>query len=216
MKGDYSHAISIYQALEQQGVKRSELYCNTGNAFYKAGKAGWAVYYYEKGLKNSPLDTQLVINRRIALANDAVADTPSDFSPILGLAFVLRIADAVAAIAVLGILVSSILFLASIFPRLKSNKEKLATWCRDSLLVSSISLLIAGGVQFYFERTEAIIVQPQATVRVGPSIAARKLFEAKAGDKVEVQSRFSGWLKVKAQSGEVGWVPATSAGELDL
>lgn len=211
-RGDYARAIGTYHELERQGVRRAELYCNTGNAFYKAGQVGWAVYYYEKGLALAPFDRQLRANK-VAALGQAQALVPEEAAYKLSWAIAPKAADGVAKLAVASILLSSILFLGSALGGAKPAAAKLLRPCRHLLRAGGGLLLVAGGLLLP-ARPESIVVQAKTTGRAGPGQAARKVFEAEAGEAVTVQSRYQDWLKVQTLSGEEGWVSASSVASL--
>ena len=213
-RGHYAQAIGLYQQLARQGVERAELYCNRGNAFYRAGQVGWAVYYYEKGLALAPLDPQLLANRQAALAKAASQGAVVNAPPAPSQLAMLSVADGVALVAVLGVLGSSLLFLGGAFSRLHLRKERLLASSRYALLASGLLLGASGAAVVAYERHGAIIVQAKTVGRVGPSRAARQVFEARAGERVAIQNHYQGWVKVQTPSGEEGWLPTASVASL--
>lgn len=48
---NYDSAAQLYTQLIQKGYCSDDLYYNTGNAFYKAQKIGWAVWAYRKSMQ---------------------------------------------------------------------------------------------------------------------------------------------------------------------
>ncbi len=47
---NYDSAAQLYTQLVQNGYCSDDLYYNMGNAFYKAGKVGWAIWSYRKSM----------------------------------------------------------------------------------------------------------------------------------------------------------------------
>jgi len=47
---NYDSAAKLYTQLIQNGYSSDDLYYNMGNAFYKAGKVGWAIWSYRKSM----------------------------------------------------------------------------------------------------------------------------------------------------------------------
>ena len=213
-KGDYAHAIGTYRALERQGVQRAELYCNTGTAFYKTGQVGWAIYYYEKGLVLAPLDAQLRANKAAALRQAEIQASTEKPIYTLSESTATKAADVVGKLAIASVLLSSVLFLGSALGKRKLAMETLLRPSRYLLLLGGGLLLVAGGLLWPFARPGAIVVQAKIIGRAGPGRAARRVFEARAGETVTVQTRYQGWLKVQTPNGEEGWVNAASVASL--
>src|SRR5690606_3967693 len=74
-------AIEVYKDLINSGFEGTSLYYNLGNSYYRTGKIGLAILYYEKALKLSPGDED--IRHNLALANlktiDKVESLPKFF-----------------------------------------------------------------------------------------------------------------------------------------
>lgn len=55
---NYEEAINIYDSIVQSGNVSSRLFYNLGNAYYRAGDNGKAVWNYERALKLNPRNTE--------------------------------------------------------------------------------------------------------------------------------------------------------------
>jgi len=58
-KGNYSEAISQYQAILKTKKHAPELYFNLANCYYKLNKVAPAIYNYEKALLLNPNDDEI-------------------------------------------------------------------------------------------------------------------------------------------------------------
>ena len=63
----YDKAIESYRQLVSSGYEGTSLFYNLGNAYYRSGKIGYAILYYEKALRLSPGDED--IKHNLSLAN---------------------------------------------------------------------------------------------------------------------------------------------------
>lgn len=210
-RGRYEPALAAYRQLERRGVQRAELYCNAGNACYRAGRTGWAVYYYEKGLQQAPADAQLVANRRAALEKAGLPDPPAAFT-----ADPRRwalVADICAKSAVGALVLSGLLLLLAGFSRRADRRVRLVVGCRFGLL-SAGAVLLGATVLLWSSQCQAAIVVASAAGRSGPGAAARAVFTTRAGEKVVIRNRYRSWLKVSRASGEAGWLPGSTLGVL--
>ena len=79
--GQYENALEVYHKVLSQGYESAALYYNLGNAYFKTNKLGYAVLYYEKGLKLSPGDEDILYNLKIANARtvDQITEVPKLF-----------------------------------------------------------------------------------------------------------------------------------------
>lgn len=212
-QGHYEDAIGQYQQLERQGVSQPALFCNLGNAFCKAGRVGWAIYYYEKALKLAPLDTQLIANQKAAQALIKPAGpSPAPGPAASGRARLSAAADVGTQVAAGCFLLGGICYVAGT-TRAGARGQKLVAACRYLLLASALLLLAAGGL-LPMQPRAAIIVVPKTSMRSGPSHAASQLLAVGEGEKVEIQTSYRAWLKVRTTRGEQGWISAPSAAQL--
>lgn len=62
---NYTLALEYYQQIENNGMESTALYYNMGNSYYKLNKLGYAILYYEKAKKLSPLDDDIVENLKV-------------------------------------------------------------------------------------------------------------------------------------------------------
>ena len=76
----YQDAIQIYESMLELNYKKSEVYYNLGNAYYKLNKIGQAIWSYMKALELTPRNTDLRYNLSVAKAKriDRV-ELPSTF-----------------------------------------------------------------------------------------------------------------------------------------
>ena len=62
MSDKYSEAVDIYEEIMQKEGISSDLYYNIGNAYYKSGRLGKAVLYYERALLLDPNNEDAQVN----------------------------------------------------------------------------------------------------------------------------------------------------------
>jgi hypothetical protein len=67
-QGDFAAAADAYRGALGCGYESPELYLALGNAAYKSGRLGWAVYWYERGRRLDPRDPDLATNLESVLA----------------------------------------------------------------------------------------------------------------------------------------------------
>ncbi len=78
---DFAQAVRLYhQAMTEEGIS-PELYYNLGNSYYRIGKLGQAVIYYERALKLDPSFADARTN--LQFVNTKIIDKPEDDSTFL-------------------------------------------------------------------------------------------------------------------------------------
>ena len=60
----FAEAARLYSLLIEAGIEQAPLYYNAGNALYKSGQIGPAVWHYEKARRLTPRDERLLANLR--------------------------------------------------------------------------------------------------------------------------------------------------------
>ena len=67
-EGEFDRAIDEWRTCEDYGVKNSDLYYNLGNAYFRSGKLGFAIYYYKTALRLDPNNDDIIHNLKYAQA----------------------------------------------------------------------------------------------------------------------------------------------------
>ncbi|MCX7611347.1 MAG: tetratricopeptide repeat protein, partial [Ignavibacterium sp.] len=62
LAGEYQKSIELYEKLISEGYNDATLFYNLGNAYYRIGKIGQAILYYEKAKALNPSDEDIIHN----------------------------------------------------------------------------------------------------------------------------------------------------------
>ena len=79
---DYEGAVRLYHKAINDNGPTATIYYNLGNAYYRLGKLGRAVVYYERALSLDPSLTDARTN--LDFVNTKILDKPEDDSSFLG------------------------------------------------------------------------------------------------------------------------------------
>ena len=212
-EGRFQQAVEQYEALLAQGIVDGAIYYNLGNAYFKSGRLGPAILYYERALREMPGDEDTRAN--LALANELIVDVvqrppmPSYVAWAVDLYHSLD-PDVCAALLslsfVLGGIVTSILILG-IWPRFQT--PAIYTLVAVGALTLLSATVLTAKVQSSGESEEAIVLASTLEVRSGPGEANPQLAEIHEGLKVSVLGGREGWLQVRLPNGLSGWVQET-------
>lgn len=216
---DFADAIALYDSIEQSGMVSAKLYYNMGNAYFKAGRIGKSILYYNKAQRLAPGDEDIAHNLEIAntYTRNRIEPIPEfflkrwmrSFASIMG-----GNAWAVLSVVLFGLLLAGLLLY--LLP-LRRGVRKAGFY---GGLVSLVLFLFA--VSFasadYRESThstQAIVTSSSASVKSSPDNAGKDLFLLYEGAKVEVRDALNGWREIVLADGNRGWIKAANIEMID-
>lgn len=216
--GNYKLAIESYQKILSQGLESGALYFNLGNAYFRSGKIGYAIFYYERGLKLEPNDEDLLYNLRIANSRtvDKITELPKLFiiSWWEGLITSLSVSGwSFVVVFVFWILLTSITIY--FFSRHMSIQK-------ISFLSGSIALallIFAAVLLFARVNREAatnygILLEPAYSAKVSPDSKSSDAFVIHEGIKFSIEDHVNDWSKIRLVDGKVGWIQKNAFGQI--
>jgi tetratricopeptide (TPR) repeat protein len=207
---DYNKAIEAYENLTEQGYEGTGLFYNLGNAYYRIGKLGYAILYYEKALKLSPSDED--VRHNLVLVNlqtiDKIETLPGFFlfewwESLLALFSVSgwAIFTYVIYVLLLAVIVVYVFTSDPLVQRI-SVYSGLAVilFLALSITILSVNLNRENNVK------KGIIIEQIATAKLAPDNKSNDAFVIHEGLKVTVEDRLSNWLKIRLEDGKIGWL----------
>lgn len=207
----YDKAIDIYSQIVEAGFESAALYYNLGNAYYRTERIGYAILYYEKALKLSPGDEDIVHN--LSLANlkiiDKVESLPKFFlfqwwEGLLSL-FTSSGWTIISYICYI-ILIISIGFYFYIKTGSQQKIVLISGFTGLLLLIISSSVL-AVKLNRELKIKNGIVVENTVNVKLSPDAGSNDAFIVHEGLKVILEDKVDEWVKVRLQDGKVGWLP---------
>lgn len=217
--GKFEEAAVAYEQLVDRGVESEKLYYNLGNAYFRTGRLGPAVYNYERALRLDPNFADASYN--LAVARDVVAERfgsrlkGAETDPLW-----IRVSTFWPMSRMTLVFLGLNLLFFGILIGLRFIAEGLA---RTALIVTNafvgvalvVSLATLIGHAWFLERVElGIVLDDQVVMREGGDerFAERGLLHP--GLRIRVQDRDGDWLRVRLSNGVDGWVPRRSIGRL--
>lgn len=216
VSGNFEEAISLYNKIIDEGFESSELYYNIGNAYFKSGKLGFAVLNYERGLKLSPNDEDLIHN--IQFVNSKLLDKIESV-PLLFIfewwnsfvkLFPINSWIVLSLIIYITLLTIIILFLYGRSIRLQKLSFAGGLFLFFLLIVFSFSTY--SSIKKFNSTNEGIILSQQVNVKFSPDEKSTDSFILHEGAKIFIQDEFENWIKVKIADGKVGWIKQNQIG----
>ncbi len=212
---NYLKALDLYLEIIERGIINPDVYYNIGNTYFKLGKKGLAILYYEKALKLSPFDREIRDNLKYVektLGNPSTLPSRSlgKFLESLGSYFNLRILSYVE----LGFYA---LFMALflIYTFIRHMRFSLKPYLFTSLII--FILLLSGVIyldRYSLKHPRGVIVQPKVEVLEAPISTSEPAFLFTEGTKIKVLEIRGDWVLVVTLDGKQGWIMANQFEEI--
>ncbi len=207
----FPKAIEIYESIRSSGVEDGVLYYNLGNAYFKAGRLGFAILSYERALKLMPGDEDVRAN--LAFADELVSGGLEPPPLPLAIGWVVDLYRRAAPGALAQVLSLSFLVGGSAVTLLLLDRWPSLRTATLAVLAGSVAVALLAGaslvakVRAESNRVEAVVVTENAYVRSGPGESSPRLAEIHEGLKVRILGEREGFLHVSLANGLTGWVP---------
>jgi len=217
LHGDYAGAVAAYEEVNRQGVASADLAFNLGDAYFRKGAIGPAIWSFERALALDPGDEDARYNldraRKLAArrANDRMEGEEKDPAWM-------RLVGGLSASTVLWSFVALYL---GFFALLAARR-----WARHETrpaLTAGVAVLAAGALltgallagRVHLDRIPFGVVLPDAiAVKEGADTNYRTSFDAHAGLRVRIVDSDQDWLRVRLANGLEGWVRAQDIGRI--
>jgi tetratricopeptide (TPR) repeat protein len=217
LHGDYRAAIAAYEELERQGVVSGDLAFNRGDAYFRKGDLGRAIWAFERAAALDPGDDDARYNldqaRKLAARQARDKIEGEDREPAW-----IRIVTALGPSTETWLFVALYLgFFAALVLALQAPDE--ARPVRGAAAaVLGVGALLAGALLFgraHLDKLPFGIVLPDAVaVKEGADVNYRTSFDVHAGLRVRVMDQDQDWLRIRLANGLEGWVRAPDVGRL--
>jgi len=206
---DYKSADSVYNILDTAGYFSTELYYNLGNTNYKLGNIPKTIYNYERALKLSPGNEDIVHNLKIAnelLADKNTIQKSKRIDDLIYTSIKAKTnfwANLSIALFILGS-ISFILFLSV----KKSKHKRTSFYFGVALYVFGAITIYLASLQYHKQTTieYGIIFKPFAELKIEPSTNSSTAFILHEGTKVKVIDQNEEWYEVSFNDGQIAWV----------
>jgi tetratricopeptide (TPR) repeat protein len=204
-EGHYAQAAETYEHIVGQGSVSPAIYFNDGNAWFKAGKIGRAIYCYRRAEELAPRDPDIRANLEIARtqAGTTTASLPGNRWTRWADRLTLNEWTVAAASSI------TLFFFVLMARQTSARFNRSAGGLTLALGVVSLWLLACLGFSIDQRLLEqsSIVVVPEAVARRGPMDESQSAFTVHDGAELAVMSRDGDWLQVSSASRQMGWLP---------
>lgn len=205
----FTEAARVYQQLLDEGHHQKALYFNAGNAWYKAGKTGQAIYNYEKALQLAPGDA--AVKHNLDIANQKVSGFTEELPMVFFQQWWLQLRHlhkangwATGAVVLFWLLVAGVM-LNAFMPGwrnrfLRWGNYALAALCALYLLMAVDAYLVANN------HDSGIVMSSNIKAKTAPDENSRDAFEVGEGMKVHISDATETFCKIELADGKSGWI----------
>ncbi len=199
----YGKAIATYEQLTRQyGFAPGVLY-NLANSYAKTGKVGKAIVNYERALKLSPGDSDILGNLELLRRENGLFQRESSF---IGKTIHLLDINQWTVLGALALATLTGVLLYAFISRL--SRRVLITLCCCCLMV--MSLTATGVAVLYRDWQTGIVVDSHTALLISPFPGAETAGNIQEGRQVIPGEHHGRYLHVEEETGRSGWIPSTS------
>jgi tetratricopeptide (TPR) repeat protein len=205
----FNQSLLYYTELETQYQPiygNGKLYYNIGNSYFQLGEYPFAALYYYRAKKLMPREDFVAVNLSMTLDKLGISEKQEEsvFQKLFFYHFLFSIPEKLQLFFIISLVavLSSSLYIWTRFRFFKNTGVVFGFF--------AVLLLISFGFSHYIAPIEAVLVKSSALYRdAGYQYAKVQEAPVLSGSKLEVLDviQKGEWLKVKTQTGDLGYVP---------
>lgn len=204
-EGDLQLAIDSYDQLLKDGYHQAPVYFNLGNAHFRNGDNGVAIYNYKQAQRTEPRNSKYAANLDYALKQSNALSSTEALPAMLmrkvsSREWTLTASASWCLLALIGIA-------ASLLPQFRFLFKRIALLAATGLVIALLGLY-----SWYLLQTkpEAVLLNTEQVLSA-PLTKAKVLFELPEGSIPRISNQQAGWMEVDID-GKMGWLPSSSLG----
>ena len=224
LQGKYAAAARLYaRALREHHMDDPYLYANLGDAYFRLGQWGSAIFCYRRALRLDPADdaatrvrSNLETTRRLLQKRYRASGTNSQFIYTEPGGFVYALTHVLPGgwLAALFLGLWALALGALVWRRLRPGRKAPAAVALGTGLAAAVFALMLWG-QVYADRSFrlGVVVRDEVVLHEGRHRDARGV-DIPEGMEVRVLEADDAWARVELANGRQGWVPTESVKEI--
>ena len=217
LHGDYDAAVAAYEELDREDVVSPDLFFNLGDAYFKKGALGPAIWAFERAASLDPDDEDVRYNleqtRKLAARQARDKIEGEDRDPLW-----IRAVTALSPSTETWVFLTFYLaFFAVLFARRRASDDTRPALVAAAAILA-FAVVVSGSLlagRFVLARVPFGVVLPDAlAVKEGADVNYKTGFQIHAGLRVRLLERDQDWLRIRLANGLEGWVRTKDVGRL--
>jgi tetratricopeptide (TPR) repeat protein len=207
---NFAKAEELYEQLLGTGQESAQLYFNLGNTYFKLGDNLRAILFYERAKRLAPRNPDIDFNLKVAnqLVVDNIEQLPKPFfarwwSSMANHSSANGWARWSVSLFILFLILLGTYFFSPL-PRIRRTAFYAAVL--SAVFVVLTFALASKQVNLTRDKSSALILCPNVTVKSAPSGTGTNLFLIHEGLKVRITDQLEKWKEIELADGNKGWV----------
>lgn len=206
--GKYDEALLVFSDLEKNNKITSGLLYNIGNCYFRKGKLGYAILYYERAKTIAPNDED--VKQNLVFANSLIKEKINEIPLIAPLEFWVNLSSLLTMrqwVYAAALVIYPLIFF--LIMRLFFGRK--TVW--NSIFISCCVVMILFFASLSYTRyswmdahENGIVVEKTVDVLSSPDQTGNTVLKTVEGVKVRVDDRVGEWVKVRLSDGRQGWL----------
>lgn len=212
-EGRYEDAAKAYEKVLGYGALDPRVLYNLANAYFKMGRLGAAILYYERALRLDPSDRDVRDNLEYArgLIRDRVPEAEIPYPVQAARDFLDRLPTGlVTALFLIVYFATGGLVGALPLSKAYAARRALGYGAAATVLAAILMGLALGHKIEQRSAARAIVMEDKVDVLSGPAADNTVLFTVHEGARLEVRNRRDGWYQISLPNAMSGWVPSAA------
>ncbi len=211
--GKFKEAAQRYASIAEEKKGGAAVYYNLGNAELRAGRKGKARVWYERALKTSPRDPDILWNLQIL--KNALTDRVDPPADPFGFVEIHKKITDFFSIDEAGVVLTSLLLLWAVVSLLAwgypaaQRPGRAAQGLLLILIFSAAGLFVLKWIRV--KDPVVIVLSKEAVAHYGPSAKETKAFVLHEGSQALVLDQTNDWFYIRFENGSQGWLPKDSS-----
>ncbi|TES91073.1 MAG: hypothetical protein E3J87_08595 [Candidatus Cloacimonadota bacterium] len=213
-EGKYEESLENYKEIIDDGLVNGYLFYNLGNVYFRKGKIGYAILYYEKARKFLPRDREINDNLGFVKTNiqDRIEEKRAPF--LLFILYVLLENFSLKEVTFIVSIIFSMTLICSILFFLKKNLHIIKNLSISFLVILSFSCFLLALKLRIVNMKSGIVLVEVVNVKSAPSEDATLEFVIHEGTEFQILESMKEFVKIRLKDGKSGWLTIETFGEI--
>lgn len=207
----WEEAAQSWMSIASLGLESPELYCNIGNAYFKADNNAKAILWYERALKLDPSFESAVHNLEIAssLCQDDIDSIPEFFVKT----WLRKMSYTMNSNAWAWVFIAFFALSLAMLVTFLLSHGRILKPCAFFASIAAVALAFAALAFSLQQRAvnlnadSAVVMYPVAAVKSSPSADSSKdLFVLHSGTRLRILDNVGDWTNIELSDGRQGWI----------